>query len=734
MIDFERINNDLLRRSREFVRELFPKAEFSGHEAKIGSLAGERGKSLSINLETGVWKDFATGDGGSDLVSLGAAVWGCSQGEAAKRIAGDRVGANGVEIANLGATAATDDEDDDLWYRRPENKPEVAYNYQNADGETVLTIYRWKHPKTGQKFIRPWDVKASEWRWPSGPLPLFNLLDIIETPPNIPVVVAEGEKAAEAISVAGRMTTEELPRFVGTCSAGGSNAASKTDWSPLAGRVVVIWPDNDEPGLKYANEVKEILKRVGVVRIYIVRHRPGEKAGADAADYDFECILDRIYHAFRQLPAPDVPIRLNLGAWRIDPVRHKPKPLEWLVDGVIPIGGVTMFAGQGGVGKGLLLAQLATEVAYHHGVARDSIDVEVFGSKLAKAGRVVMLLGEDTIDEVTRRVQRALRGRDVPPLFSEKLSAVSLPALGGLYPLVKMGRDGAQLTEQFYDLVNELAGCDDLACVIIDPLARFVFGEIENDPSAVNVLLAALGQLAARLNCAVIVVHHLAKARGNQKDRVNDLETAREAIRGSTALVDSSRAVIAIWEERNAQAAQYVIAREKVSGTVLQLGLVKSNASSPRILATIIRKPDGSLLTCPPVPKLDNTQAVATPAEAERVPGRYTEHDAQVDLLVWSVKKLVDTGFAIHRTGSRSVFNLKANLPSPLRNMQRKAIESLVDKAITSGRLIRLVDGILIASGQDVSIDAFDNSKPMPVLRLEDYEREVAERKWPLSR
>ncbi len=37
--------------------------------------------SFSINLTTGVWHDFASGDGGGDLVSLLAYLQGCRQGE-----------------------------------------------------------------------------------------------------------------------------------------------------------------------------------------------------------------------------------------------------------------------------------------------------------------------------------------------------------------------------------------------------------------------------------------------------------------------------------------------------------------------------------------------------------------------------------------------------------------------------------------------------------------------------
>ncbi|MCF6196002.1 MAG: hypothetical protein L3J50_04805 [Emcibacter sp.] len=45
------------------------------HDRKIGS--------FKINLHTGLWTDFATGDKGSDAISLVAYLYGLRQGEAA---------------------------------------------------------------------------------------------------------------------------------------------------------------------------------------------------------------------------------------------------------------------------------------------------------------------------------------------------------------------------------------------------------------------------------------------------------------------------------------------------------------------------------------------------------------------------------------------------------------------------------------------------------------------------
>jgi hypothetical protein len=43
--------------------------------------------SFRINLHTGRWADFATGDKGGDVISLAAYLAGLSQGEAARRLA-----------------------------------------------------------------------------------------------------------------------------------------------------------------------------------------------------------------------------------------------------------------------------------------------------------------------------------------------------------------------------------------------------------------------------------------------------------------------------------------------------------------------------------------------------------------------------------------------------------------------------------------------------------------------
>ncbi len=69
------------------------------------------------------------------------------------------------------------------------------------------------------------------------------------------VVVVEGEKCADAMV---RATGRQAVAW-----AGGTFGVEHADWSPLAGRSVVIWPDADKPGLGTAEKIGGKLAAIG---------------------------------------------------------------------------------------------------------------------------------------------------------------------------------------------------------------------------------------------------------------------------------------------------------------------------------------------------------------------------------------------------------------------------------------------------------------------------------------
>ena len=89
-IDFDRINAEALLCLEAVCRRLLPDGQARGPRIPRAQSASRRSCSLGsfkINLRTGVWADFASGDRGGDPVSLVAFIEDCKQGEAALKLA-----------------------------------------------------------------------------------------------------------------------------------------------------------------------------------------------------------------------------------------------------------------------------------------------------------------------------------------------------------------------------------------------------------------------------------------------------------------------------------------------------------------------------------------------------------------------------------------------------------------------------------------------------------------------
>jgi DNA primase len=165
-------------------------------------------------------------------------------------------------------------------YERRLGKPTRSWTYRDPETlDETGRVIRWDRPD-GKKEIRPLSLHADGWRLEhmAEPRPLYAVEFFREDADRVYVV--EGEKCCQAMSFEGGLG------LASTTSSGGSNAASRTDWSPLAGREVVILPDADEAGRKYADEVAAILLDLdppAVVRI--VDLAPDTDDGSDVADF-----------------------------------------------------------------------------------------------------------------------------------------------------------------------------------------------------------------------------------------------------------------------------------------------------------------------------------------------------------------------------------------------------------------------------------------------------------------
>ena len=93
IINFAAINEAAMRDLAVILHRWLPDGRVRGREfvARNPTRNDRRPGSFSINLNTGVWKDFSSGDKGGDPVSLCAFLFGLSQGDAAKKM-GDMLG------------------------------------------------------------------------------------------------------------------------------------------------------------------------------------------------------------------------------------------------------------------------------------------------------------------------------------------------------------------------------------------------------------------------------------------------------------------------------------------------------------------------------------------------------------------------------------------------------------------------------------------------------------------
>lgn len=280
-IDFARINDAALACLESLCCELLPGGHKEGPEYKAADSTGGQGKSFSVNLHKGVWKDFAGDVGGSDPISLVAAIRDCKMGEAAIWL-NERIHAGG--LTQTAPTEYAAGADPSKWTPQPcapssapapnfnhyrLGQPSRRWEYKTATGKTVGWVCRFDLSDGGKDVIpvtwcRNEETGVESWRWKAfaQPRPLYGLPELLERP-NVGVLVVEGEKTKDA---AQRL----CPSLAVVTWPGGSKAVKLSDFSVLAGRSVLIWPDAD------AKTYPEKHEKAG--RFFPLEAQPGFKA------------------------------------------------------------------------------------------------------------------------------------------------------------------------------------------------------------------------------------------------------------------------------------------------------------------------------------------------------------------------------------------------------------------------------------------------------------------------
>lgn len=489
-VDADDIRSRLHADPRAFVEWMFAGRAYLGKgEARVGDVFGTPGASLSIQLtgpDAGLWKDHATDEGG-DLIGLYRAFRGyrdnsnfvLSLKEIARDFFNDPVE---IERSTWAPTPAEyiEQKKTELGTKPRADllelgAPVATYTYYDVRGNVIASVVRYEPDGTrASKTFRPYCFKTIEGRqkWVAGApdlRPLYRLPDIALSQT---VVLCEGEGCADALVALGIPATSAMQ---------GANAPiDKTDWSPLAGKTVIVWPDNDAPGFQYAKAVSERLLSLGCTVLGVSppeQARPTWDASDCVAEGGDPAALIRTAQPVGAVAKPRVRI-LSISELATLP------PPEWLIDGILTVNGLSMVWGRSGSLKSFAALDQGLCVATGH----------PWHDHAVRKGRVVYMAAEGARGLGSRALGWIrTRGRDLPE------------------PDFQIIPHALTFTRE-EDITALLSALDyerkPITMIVVDTLSRTFGNGNPNQPADMNAFVDACEKVRQTTGAHLMVVHH----------------------------------------------------------------------------------------------------------------------------------------------------------------------------------------------------------------------------------
>lgn len=364
-----------------------------------------------------------------------------------------------------------------------------CHRYNTADGQELFRSVRLKHPAHG-KNIRPMCRDGLRYRLgrpnkPANGWPLYvPPYPLVETDP---VFIVEGEACADALAKLGLTAV----------TSGGATSAETADWSPLKGRTCVIWPDNDEQGMAYAEAVARTLRALGCT-VYLIHQDIVQTLPikGDCADWlkqhpnataDSVLALEKVVAKHRTLQTDSRLVLANAADL-------EPESIRWLWPYWLARGKLHVLAGSPSTGK--------TTIAMDFSASISAGKPFPTGWK-PDPGGVLIWSGEDDPRDTL-----------VPRLIAAGADLHRVQFIQGI-----RDEEGRVLPFDPARDVPELAiaaeNMDNVALIVIDPLVSAVSGDSHKN-AEVRRGLAPLVDLAARLDAALLGITHYTKGSGGR--------------------------------------------------------------------------------------------------------------------------------------------------------------------------------------------------------------------------
>ena len=384
---------------------------------------------------------------------------------------------------------------------------ESRFVYQDEDESEVFAIVRTDFDGVREKKFSAEHLEKGQW--------VRGMHGVRRVPYHLPEVtkastlfLVEGEIKVEALRQLG---LTELARDSGwgedvsiapTCVPFGAKAEWNREFNRFfVGKRLAIFPDFDDKGREFAERVAGELPDVAA-ELKIVE-LPGLPDKGDVVDFidlhkdgSAKLLLDAVQNAASWVPIKSTR-KSVFSLYSIRDAYALPKEnVSYLVDGLLPKGGISVLAGKPKDGKSTVSRQLVACVARG----------DKFLSRSTVEGKAIYLGLEEQFEDVRQHF------RDLG--VTEDEDRILFCA-------------GPAPAKPLEALANLVKGHSDLKLVIIDPLWKFLRLKSTDEYAPVTLALESLLITARETGVHIMVVHHMRKS---------ESEDTQDAVLGSTAI------------------------------------------------------------------------------------------------------------------------------------------------------------------------------------------------------